>query len=207
MGFSLLYQKMFPIFLKLESRACLVVGAGIVAQGKIQGLIAERASVEVVAPEATAQIRQWAKAGVIAWNQRAFQPGDLEGKFLVVVATSSRDVNKRVFTEAHARGILCNAVDDPSNCDFYYPAVVRRGDLQIAISTAGQSPALAQRIRQELEKKFGPEYESWVVSLGKQREELAGTDLDADARKRILHELASHASFEARNVAQEGGRN
>ena len=110
---------MFPIFLKLESRACLVVGAGIVAQGKIQGLIAERASVEVVAPEATAQIRQWAKAGVIAWNQRAFQPGDLEGKFLVVVATSSRDVNKRVFTEAHARGILCNAVDDPSNCDFY----------------------------------------------------------------------------------------
>ena len=197
---------MFPIFLKLESRACLVVGAGIVAQGKIQGLIAERASVEVVAPEATAQIRQWAKAGVIAWNQRAFQPGDLEGKFLVVVATSSRDVNKRVFTEAHARGILCNAVDDPSNCDFYYPAVVRRGDLQIAISTAGQSPALAQRIRQELEKKFGPEYESWVVSLGKQREELAGTDLDADARKRILHELASRASFE-RSAAQEGGRN
>jgi precorrin-2 dehydrogenase/sirohydrochlorin ferrochelatase len=205
MGFSLLYPNMFPIFLKLESRACLVVGAGVVAEGKIQGLIAERASIEVVAPEATAQIRQWAEAGVIAWTQRAFQPGDLEGKLLVVVATPSRDVNHRVFTEAQAKGILCNAVDDPSNCDFYYPAVVRRGDLQIAISTAGQIPALAQRIRQELEKQFGPEYESWVARLGKQREELAATDLDADVRKRILHELASDASF--RNVAREGGRN
>jgi precorrin-2 dehydrogenase / sirohydrochlorin ferrochelatase len=167
MGFSLLCQKMFPIFLKLESRACLVIGAGVVAEGKIKGLIAERASIEVIAPEATAQIRQWAAAGVIDWNQRAFQPGDLAGKFLVIVATSSRDVNKRVFNEAHAKGILCNAVDDPPNCDFYYPAVVRRGDLQIAISTAGQSPALAQRIRQELEKQFGPEYEWWVASLGK----------------------------------------
>jgi precorrin-2 dehydrogenase / sirohydrochlorin ferrochelatase len=198
---------MFPIFLKLEARACLVVGAGVVAEGKIQGLIAERASIEVVAPQATAQIRQWAEAGVIAWNQRAFQPSDLEGKFLVIVATSSREVNKLVFTEAQAKGTLCNAVDDPPNCDFYYPAVVRRGDLQIAISTAGQSPALAQRIRQELEKQFGPEYESWVASLGKQREELASAGLKADVRRRILHELASRASFEALNVAQEGGRN
>jgi precorrin-2 dehydrogenase/sirohydrochlorin ferrochelatase len=208
MGFSLLYRKtMFPIFLKLESRPCLIVGAGVVAEGKIQGLLAERASVRVVAPEATAQIRQWAAAGVIEWEQRSFEPRDLEGTFLVIVATSSRDLNNRVFTAAHAKGILCNAVDDPANCDFYYPAVVRRGDLQIAVSTGGQSPALAQRIRQELEKQFGPEYASWVATLGKQREELAGADLDPDVRKRILHELASRTSFEARNAAQEGGRN
>lgn len=198
---------MFPIFLKLESRTCLVVGAGVVAEGKIQGLLTERASVRVVAPKATAQIRQWAAAGVIEWDQRAFEPRDLEGTFLVIVATSSRDVNTRVFTAAHAKGILCNAVDDPANCDFYYPAVVRRGDLQIAVSTGGQSPALAQRIRQELEKQFGPEYESWVATLGKQREELAVADLDPEVRKRILHELASRASFEARNASQEGGRN
>ena len=161
---------------------------------------------KVVAPQATAQIRQWASAGAIDWEQRTFESRDLEGMFLVIVATSSHEVNTQVFTEAHAKGILCNAVDDPPNCDFYYPAVVRRGDLQIAISTGGQSPALAQRIRQELEKQFGAEYESWVATLGKQREELAATDLDPEVRKRILHELASRASFE-RSAAQEGGRN
>lgn len=206
-GFSFCGKQMFPIFLKLESRSCLVVGAGVVAEGKIQGLLAERASVKVVAPDATPQIRQWASAGVIEWHQREFESTDLEGKFLVIVATSSRDVNTRVFTEAHAKGILCNAVDDPPNCDFYYPAVVRRGDLQIAISTGGHSPALAQRIRQELEQQFGPEYESWLAELGKQREELAARDLDADVRKRILHELASRASFDAQLAAQKGGRN
>src|SRR5215469_5525062 len=115
---------MFPIFLKLESRPCLVVGGGTVAEGKIPGLVAERASVKVVAPEATAQIRQWASSGLIDWEQRAFHSRDLEGMFLVIVATSSREVNTRVFTQAHAKGILCNAVDDPPNCDFYYPAVV-----------------------------------------------------------------------------------
>jgi precorrin-2 dehydrogenase/sirohydrochlorin ferrochelatase len=198
---------MFPIFLKLESRACLVVGAGVVAEGKIAGLLAERASLKVVAPQATAQIRQWASAGAIDWEQRTFESRDLEGMFLVIVATSSHEVNTQVFTEAHAKGILCNAVDDPPNCDFYYPAVVRRGDLQIAISTGGQSPALAQRIRQELEKQFGAEYESWVATLGKQREELAATDLDPEVRKRILHELASRSSFEAHSAAQEGRRN
>ncbi|HET8826506.1 MAG TPA: bifunctional precorrin-2 dehydrogenase/sirohydrochlorin ferrochelatase [Terriglobales bacterium] len=198
---------MFPILLKLESRPCLVVGAGTVAEGKIQGLLAERASVKVVAPEATSQVRLWASAGLIEWYQREFESADLEGKFLVIVATSSRDVNTRVFTEAHAQGILCNAVDDPPNCDFYYPAVVRRGDLQIAISTGGHSPALAQRIRQELEQQFGPEYESWLVELGKQREELAASDLDPEVRKRILHELASRASFDAQLAAQKGGRN
>ena len=206
-GFSFCGKRMFPIFLKLESRPCLVVGAGAIAEGKIQGLLAERASVKVVAPEATSQIRQWASAGAIDWHQREFESADLEGKFLVIVATSSRDVNSRVFIEAHAKGILCNAVDDPPNCDFYYPALVRRGDLQIAISTGGQSPALAQRIRQELEQQFGPEYESWVAELGKQREELAVSDLDPDVRKRILHELASRASFDAQVAAQKGGRN
>ena len=206
-GFSFCGKQMFPIFLKLESRSCLVVGAGVIAEGKIQGLLAERASVKVVAPEATPPIRQWASAGTIEWHQREFESTDLEGKFLVIVATSSRDVNTRVFTEAHAKDILCNAVDDPPNCDFYYGAVVRRGDLQIAISTGGHSPALAQRIRQELEQQFGPEYESWVAELGKQREELAASDLDPDVRRRILHELASRSSFDAQLAAQKGGRN
>jgi uroporphyrin-III C-methyltransferase/precorrin-2 dehydrogenase/sirohydrochlorin ferrochelatase len=96
-----------------------------------------------------------------------------------------------VFAEARARGVLCNSVDDPDNCDFYYPAVVNRGDLQIAISTAGHSPALAQRLRQELERQFGPEYAEWLQRLGDERRALFAADMDPEARKQRLHELAA----------------
>lgn len=198
---------MFPIFLKLEGRRCLVVGAGTIAEGKIRGLLAERAAVHVVAPEATAQVRDWAASGLVRWEERAFDPHDLEGAFLVIVATSSREVNSNVFNEAHLRGVLCNAVDDPGNCDFYYPAVVNRGDLQIAISTNGRSPALAQRIRRELEEQFGPEYESWVAELGTERDQLGAVEMDPESRKKLLHELASRHSFEARIAARKGQGN
>ena len=90
----------------------------------------------------------------------------LDGAFLAVVATNSRSLNERVYREAQRRGVLCNVVDVPDLCDFFYPAVVRRGDLQIAVSTAGQSPSLAQKIRQQLEKQFGPGYAAWVTQLG-----------------------------------------
>jgi precorrin-2 dehydrogenase / sirohydrochlorin ferrochelatase len=197
---------MFPIFLKLESRRCLVVGAGTVAAGKISGLLAEHASVRVVAPEAVDQIKDWASAGAIEFEQRPFESKDLDGAFLVIVATSSPETNTRVFQEAQAKNILCNAVDDPEHCDFYYGAVVNRGDLQIAVSTNGHSPALAQRIRRELEQQFGPEYEAWVAELGKQRKELFAAGLDPEVRKRILHDLASRPSFDAYE-AVEGGSN
>jgi precorrin-2 dehydrogenase len=196
---------MFPIFLKLEGRRCLVVGAGTIAQGKIQGLLGDGAQVKVIAREAVPQIREWAASGVLAWEARAFEPKDLDGAFLVIVATSSREANTQVFEEANARHVLCNAVDDPERCDFYYPAVVKRGDLQIAISTSGRSPALAQRIRQELEQQFGLEYEAWVAELGLKRDQLNATQTDPEIRKRILHELASRRSFESRHPAQQGG--
>jgi precorrin-2 dehydrogenase/sirohydrochlorin ferrochelatase len=118
---------------------------------------------------------------------------------LVIAATSSSDLNSQVFNEAQARDVLCNAVDDPENCNFYYPAVVRRGDLQIAISTNGRSPALAQRLRQELEEQFGPEYESWVAELGEAREQLVVSHMDAEARRKLLHELASRQGFNNRS--------
>ena len=198
---------MFPIFLKLDGRRCLVVGAGTVAEGKIRGLLAENAKVRVVAPEAVSQIKSWAASGVVQWEQRSFGPKDLDRVFLVVVATSSIEVNTQVFTQARSQGVLCNAVDDPERCDFYYPAVVKRGDLQIAISTNGRSPALAQRLRQELEEQFGPEYESWVAQLGTERDQLAAAELDPEIRKKILHELASRRSYEAHNAAQKSGGN
>ena len=101
-----------------------------------------------------------------AWEQRRFEESDVENCFLVVSATNDVEVNEAVYRQAEARGVLCNAVDDPDRCDFFYPAVVRRGPLQIAISTAGYSPALAQRLRRELEDQFGPEYSGWVEQLG-----------------------------------------
>jgi precorrin-2 dehydrogenase / sirohydrochlorin ferrochelatase len=195
---------MFPIFLKLDGRRCLVVGAGNVAEGKIHGLLHARASVEVVAPEAIWQIQKWAWEGAIGWKARAFEPSDLDQVSIVIAATSIREVNAEVFQQARLRNVLCNAVDDPENCDFYYPAVVNRGDLQIAISTGGRSPALAQRLRRELEEQFGPEYESWLTELGKAREDLIAEIHDPEARKKLLHEIASREAFINRNPAQRG---
>jgi precorrin-2 dehydrogenase / sirohydrochlorin ferrochelatase len=192
---------MFPIFLKLDGKRCLVVGAGSVAEGKIKGLLAAGASVHVVAPEATLAIQKWAWEGVLSWRPGKFQATDLDGMLLAVAATFSPELNSQIFKEAQARRVLCNAVDDPQNCDFYYPAVVRRGHLQIAISTNGRSPALAQRLRHELEEQFGPEYETWLAELGEAREQLMTTELDIEARRKVLHELASREGLKSRKLS------
>jgi len=195
---------MFPMFLKLEGRRCLVVGAGTVAEGKIRGLLEAGASVQVVAPEAVLQIQKWAWDGAVGWSPRGFQPHDLGGAFLVITATASPEVNAQVFHEARERKVLCNSVDDPEHCDFYYPAVVNRGDLQIAISTNGRSPALAQRLRQELEEQFGPEYEAWVKELGAARDQLTAKRVALEPRRKLLHELVSREAFVNRNKAPQG---
>jgi len=184
------------MFLKLEGRRCLVVGAGTIAEGKIGGLIATDASIRVIAPEATTQVQTWAGEGKIDWERRKFLTSDLQGVFLVVAATSSTLVHEEIFAEAKKLGVLCNVVDVPHLCDFFYPAIVRRGSLQIAISTAGESPALSQRLRKELEQQFGPEYEAWVTAIGEARSELATRNLSAEDRKEILHELASREFYE-----------
>ena len=187
--------KLFPMFLKLSARPCLVVGAGTIGESKIASLLEAGGRVRVVAPEATPQVRSWAQSNKVEWHQCPFQPNDLEGMFLVIAATSSTELHERIFEEATRRGVLCNIVDVPALCDFYYPSVVQRGALQIAISTAGQSPALAQRLRKELEDQFGPEYEEWVRQLGEARDKLFSTKLDPEERKRRLHELASEKAF------------
>ena len=179
---------LFPIFVKLEGRPVLLVGAGPMGESKIQGLLTAGARVTVVSPDATPGIQQLARAGRISWHQRVFEPPDVAGAALVIAAVP-REIARTIYEEARRRGVLVNSVDDPDNCDFYYPAVVHRGDLQIAISTSGHSPALAQRIRIELEQQFGPEYSAWVQRLGDSRRELFATDMDADIRKRTLHEM------------------
>jgi precorrin-2 dehydrogenase/sirohydrochlorin ferrochelatase len=189
--------KLFPMFLKIAGRPCLVVGAGAVAESKIASLVEAGAKVRVIAPTATKRIRLWAEAKTIEWQRRGFQPQDLAGVFLVVAATSSRELHEEIFKEATRRGVLCNIVDVPELCDFYYPAVVQRGALQIAISTSGRSPALAQRLRKELEEQFGPEYEEWMGQLGDARDVQQAGDSDPEERKRLRHEQASEEAFEA----------
>jgi precorrin-2 dehydrogenase / sirohydrochlorin ferrochelatase len=190
-------EKLFPMFLKLSARPCLVVGAGAIAESKIVSLLEAGGRVRVVAPDATPQVRSWAQSNTLEWRQRPFQPDDLERMFLVIAATSSTELQERIFEEASRRGVLCNIVDVPSLCDFYYPSVVQRGALQIAISTAGESPALAQRLRKQLEDQFGPEYEQWLAQLGEARDKLHSTDMDPEERKRLLHQHATEEAFEA----------
>jgi precorrin-2 dehydrogenase/sirohydrochlorin ferrochelatase len=187
---------LFPAFLKLAGRRCLVVGAGPVAQEKIESLLRAGADVRVVAPQATERIREWAHAGKIRWAARKFRSSDFAGVFLVVAATSSPTLHSEIYRKARRRSVLCNVVDDPQNCDFYYGAVVRRGPLQIAISTGGLSPALAQRLRKQMEKEFTSEYELWLEELGATRNRLFAKSLSPERRKTLLHRLASKLSFD-----------
>ncbi len=188
-------MSLLPIFVKLRDRLVVVVGGGAVAEGKIEGLFAAEARVRVVAPQVTPAIAQWTEQGRVEWKAKTFAPADLDGAYLVIAATSAPGVNEVVFSEADARGILCNAVDDIERCHFYYGSVVQRGDLQIAISTNGKSPALAQRLRLQLERQFGPEYELWLEWLGAARELLRAGDNSADSKKVLLHHLASEPMF------------
>ena len=188
---------LFPMFMKLNERSCLVVGAGNIGEQKIAGLLETGARIRVVAIEATPTVREWAREGRIELELRPYRSSDLEGIFLAVVATSSRTLNERIYGDAQARRVLCNVVDVPDLCDFFYPSVVRRGDLQIAVSTAGQSPSLAQKIRQQLEKQFGPAYAAWVAELGETRKLILSSDLERDQKLELLHSLASREAAEA----------
>jgi precorrin-2 dehydrogenase/sirohydrochlorin ferrochelatase len=184
------------MFVNLRDRLCLVVGGGQIAESKVPGLLAAEAKVRVIAPEVTESLAAQAREGQIEWVGKTFETQDLSGAYLVVAATSATEVNHEVFRAAEARGILCNAVDDPDYCHFYYPSVVRRGALQIAISTEGLSPALAQRLRRELEIQFGPEYEPWVNWLGAARRFLRAKNDDPEETRQLLHQLASREMFD-----------
>jgi precorrin-2 dehydrogenase/sirohydrochlorin ferrochelatase len=199
---------LFPMFVKLTGRKCLVVGGGPIAEDKVEGLLGSGATVVVVAPEVTKKIVGWNGEGRLTWRARNFQPSDLDGAFLVVAATGAASVSESVFREAEGRGILCNAVDEPERCHFYYPAIVRRGPLQIAISTGGLSPALAARLRAELEEQFGPEYERWLDKLGAMRRALLAKRIDPQKRTQVLRLLASPRSFDGflRRERHQGGR-
>ena len=162
----------YPAFLDLAGRTGLVVGAGRVGEGKVRGLLNAGALVRVVSLEATEQVRRWADDGRIDLRLRPYEAADLDGCFLVIAATERNEVNERVWSDAEARNMLCNVVDVPRLCNFILPSIMRRGDLAVAVSTAGASPALARKLRLEIESSHGEEYALALELLGSLREEL-----------------------------------
>ena len=141
----------YPVYLNLSGRRCVIIGGGTVAEGKIDRLLESGAVICIVSPEATPGIRQRADEGTVRWEQREYRPGDLQEAFIAIAATNIREVNRRIFEEAEERGVMLNAVDDPPNCSFIAPSIVRRGPVTAAISTGGVSPALARKLRESLQ--------------------------------------------------------
>ncbi|MGI4758144.1 MAG: precorrin-2 dehydrogenase/sirohydrochlorin ferrochelatase family protein [Janthinobacterium lividum] len=183
-------MSLFPIYLKLTGRRCLVVGAGNIAESKIESLHAADADVKVVATRVSPRVQQMADNGEIHLYVRPFEDSDIDGNFLVVAGTDVPEVNRAVFAGAERRNIMVNAVDDPPYCDYYFPSIVKRGDLIIAISTAGESPALAQQLRKELNEQLPRDIGPWLMELGRLRREVLGMEPLGETRKMLLHQLA-----------------
>jgi len=162
----------YPIFLDICGKKCLVVGGGHVALRKVKVLLEHGGNVEVVSPTLCPELSQLAENGSIKVLNKNYQPGVLVGAFVAIAATAEADTNERVAEEARKHGVLVNVVDNPEQSDFIVPSYFRRGDITIAISTTGKSPALARKIRTRLEQNFGDEYAFLVVLISEVRTEL-----------------------------------
>lgn len=163
----------YPLMLDLRGRRCVVIGGGLLAEGKVAQLLEAGAEVVVVSPEVTERIRRWAEEGRLTWVERPYRWGDLEGAWLGVAALGDPAANAAVWEEAEARQVWLNAVDDPPHCSAIAPAVHRDGDLVMAISTSGRAPALAVRLRDRFASQLGPEYGAFLELAGEVREEIA----------------------------------
>jgi precorrin-2 dehydrogenase/sirohydrochlorin ferrochelatase len=164
-------QEFYPMLLKISGKRCVVVGGGEVALRKVRALLEHGARVEVISPTLCPELNKLVETNAIKLLRRQYQPGDLKGALLAVAATDDKDINRQVVKEAKDRAVLVNAADDLENSDFIVPSYMRRGDITIAVSTAGVSPALARKIRARLEKDFGDEYSSLVRLIGEVRAE------------------------------------
>lgn len=183
-------MSLLPIFLKLARRPCLLVGAGEIALQKTPSLLRAEARLTVIAPRVHPEIAALADQGSLTLHRREFQMDDLDGAFLVIAATDDPEVNAAIYDEAVRRNILCNSVDDPPHCDFYFGSIVSRDDLQIAISTAGESPALAQRLRREIDEQLPADLGPWLHDLGQTRRDILANYEPGEDRKLLLHQLA-----------------
>ncbi len=178
----------YPIFLNVQGRKCVVVGGGEVAERKARALVEQGASVTVISARVCDGLAQLAEQGTIQISPRDYQPGDLEDALIAIAATDDPKVNMKVAREGRERGVLTNVADAPEHSDFIVPSLLRRGDVSIAVSTGGRSPALARKIRTELEQGFASEYASLALLLSEVRQELKrdGIHVDSDAWQRSL---------------------
>ena len=181
---------LFPLFLKLAGKRCLVVGAGPIGLEKVDSLLRCGARIRVIAPLAVDRIQQLHAEGAIEWITRCYKHEDAPGCDLIIAATNDRAVNQSVYVEANRLSILCNTADDPPLCDFFFGSIVQRDALQIAISTAGQSPAVAQRLRREIDAQLPQDLGVWLDDLGQLRREVLELMPAGAERKALLHQLA-----------------
>jgi len=178
----------YPVLLDLAGRRCLMVGGGSVAERRVDALLATGAQVTVISPRVTQPLAALAAEGRIGLESRGYREGDLAGTDLVFVATDAGEVNAAVAREARERGLWINAADDPAHCTFILPALVRRGDLTVAVATGGTSPALARAVREELEAYLTAEYATLAAIAAEARREVraVGRMVTAEAWRRAL---------------------
>jgi precorrin-2 dehydrogenase/sirohydrochlorin ferrochelatase len=182
-------MRYYPANLDVQNRECLVVGGGSVGERKVKTLLECGALVTVVTTLATESLQGLASKGHIKIEKREYEPSDMEGKLLVIGATDNEAVNEKISKDAAERGLLCNIADRPAVCTFVLPAIVRQGDLMIAISTSNKSPAVARRIRETLEKQFGPEYNALLTLMGAIRQKLLAQGKSPEAHKQKFERL------------------
>lgn len=187
----------YPIFIRLEGKKVIVVGGGGVAERKIETLLECGAVVQVVSQDLTPTLSRYREEGAIGFLGHEFREDCLEEAFMVIAATDDPILNHEVSEYAIERGLLVNAVDQPADCNFIVPSILRRGDLLIAVSTSGKSPALAKKVREALEERFGNEYELLLILMGRLREEILSQRLSQDENRRIFHELVHSPILEA----------
>jgi uroporphyrin-III C-methyltransferase/precorrin-2 dehydrogenase/sirohydrochlorin ferrochelatase/precorrin-2 dehydrogenase/sirohydrochlorin ferrochelatase len=189
----------------LSQRPAIVVGGGKIAAGKVVGLLAAGAAVTVIAPELTPALEQLAADESITHHRRPYAPGDLAGAQLAICATNDRAVNAAVWAEANARGVWVNVVDDPPHCSFIAPSIARRGDLTVAVSTGGKAPALAVRLRQQIEALLGDEHARFLELAGQLRQPLAERYPSFEERKRRWYDLVDSDVLDLLRAGDEAG--
>ena len=191
----------YPVYIQLQEQPCVVIGGGKIAEGKVQGLLAAGAKVSIVSPELTSRLHDLVKQNQITYIARTYEFGDLTGAFMVICATDQVEINHKVWLEASANRQLVNVVDDTPRCNFIAPAILRKGDLTLAISTAGKAPALAVRLKERLQEQLGTEYERFLELSGQLREPLAHHVPDFETRKALWYELVDS---DALNLLAQG---
>lgn len=200
-------KRYYPLFLDISERACLVVGGGKVGARKARALLAAGARVVVVSPVMDGDLEALLPDERLSLKKRTYRSSDMVDVFLVIGATDQTELNQQIKRDAQAAKALCNVADQPQLCDFILPAVVNQGDLAVAITTAGKSPALAKRLRRQLEEQFGPEYAKLIALLGAIRTRLLAEGHDPDGHRRVFSALLDEDLLEMLRADETAGIN